>query len=127
MIKEKVLKVLRSLPPEANIESESMQQHIADQIYDELFGSENDIHSDYHKYLFQTCNHYRLDPAQIINSRSQPGMDIKHCVRYILHKKGYTTKKIAEMENIHYSSVINSIRQVESDVGLTKEIMEVLQ
>ena len=133
MIKEKVLKVLRSLPPEANIESESMQQHIADQIYDELVDTSKErIYQLYFDYLLKACKYHGLDPTQVIRSQAQPGMDIKHCIRYILYQKGYTTKKISEIEGSNHSSVFNGIYKVQSALNhhgdqIIKDTITILQ
>ena len=133
MIKEKVLKVLRSLPPETNIESESIQQHIADQIYDELLGTSKErICQLYFDYLLKTCKYHGLDPTQVIRSRAQPGMDIKHCIRYILYQKGYSAKKISEIEGSDHGSVLNGIYKVQSafnDHGnqIIKDTITILQ
>ena len=121
-MKQLIKDVLKSLPPETNLESEAMQQHIADRIYNALHNG-GDIKKQYHDYLLTASRYYNLNPMQILSSRQQPGMDIKHCIRYLLKQQGYDYSQIGRAEGINHTSVINSVKQVELGNGETLKIL----
>lgn len=121
-MKQLIKTILQDLPPDANIKSEAMQDHIADRIVARLHGG-GDIKKKYHNYLLIATRYYNLDPNEILHSRQQPGMDIKHAIRYKLVQEGYRPSHIALAEGINHAAVYNSIQIVEQKQGQIPNIL----
>ena len=121
-MKQLIKSVLQDLPPGANIESEAMQEHIADRIVAVVHGG-GDIKKKYHRYLLTATWYYNLDPNEILHSRQQPGMDIKHAIRYKLVQDGYRPRHIALAEGINHATVYHSLNVVAQRHGQTGKIL----